>query len=91
VDETGSGSCPVANLDLLSETWSTSVANLRYCPLQETVSSGSVHAYVLQPSSPGGHLVIHSIQADGVTHLQQFGVQSDSYFLWSWLVTVQGV
>lgn len=48
--------------------------------LQETVSSGSMRAYVLEPSGPGGHLVIHSVQADGLTHLQQ----SNSYFLQSW-------
>ncbi|KDR09150.1 uncharacterized protein LOC110838941 isoform X2 [Zootermopsis nevadensis] len=60
----------------------------KVCPsgaAQETVSSGSVRAYVLEPSGPAGHLVIHSIQADGVTHLQHFGVQSDSYVLWSWV------
>jgi hypothetical protein len=62
-----------------------------FCPLQETMSSGSVRAYVLEPSGPGGHLVIHSIQADSATHLQQFGTQSDSPFLSSWSVTVQDV
>ncbi|XP_033607997.1 uncharacterized protein LOC111866074 isoform X3 [Cryptotermes secundus] len=48
---------------------------------QETVSSGSTRAYVLEPLGPGGHLLIHSVQADGLTHLQQ----SNSYFLQSWI------
>ena len=49
--------------------WRVAV-NFRCCLLQETMSSGSMRAYILEPSVPGGHLLIHSIQADGVTHLQ---------------------
>jgi hypothetical protein len=61
-----------------------SAANLNCYTLQEIVRSGSVRSYVLEPSGPGGHLVIHSIHVDGATHLQQFQGQSHSYFLWSW-------
>jgi len=54
--------------------------NFRCCLLQETVSSGSMRTYILEPSGPGGHLLINSIQADGVTHLQH----PNMYFLQSW-------
>jgi hypothetical protein len=53
--------------------------NFICCSLQATVSSGSMRAYILEPSGPGGHLLIHSIQADGVTHLQH----PNLYFLQS--------
>ena len=53
--------------------------NFRCCLFQETVSSGSMRAYILEPSGPGGHLLIHSVQADGVTHLQH----PNLYFLQS--------
>jgi len=58
--------------------WRSAVI-FRCCLLQETMSSGSMRAYILEPSGPGGHLLIHSIQADGVTQLQH----SNLYFLQS--------
>jgi hypothetical protein len=64
-----------------------SAVNFRHCSLQATMSSGSMRAYVLEPSGPGGHLLIHSVQADGVIHLQH----PNSYFLQSWWVTARHI
>lgn len=87
MDGADSESCAVVDFGISSvkllgpptiQDWRGAV-NFRCCLLQETVSSGSMRTYILGPSGPGGHLLIHSIQADGVTHVQH----PNLYFLQS--------
>ena len=87
MDEADSESCAVVEFGISSVKLSDSptiqhwqgTVKFRCYLLQETVSSGSMRTYILEPSGPGGHLLIHSIQADGVTHLQH----PNLYFLQS--------